>query len=167
MAQPPARAYSARRAPCTQRFAQPRDAEPGGRVAEWFKAAVLKTAVGSRPPWVRIPPRPPPLACRCAERPRVIALRIPLSPKWMGACYAEHVGEIIRIVHFHPTFSLGGKEARTVHLMNAFGGAAEHVIVVANRREMSARDAIHPSIKVDFPARAPRLRGAPGLGRLK
>ena len=29
-----------------------------GRVAEWFKAAVLKTAVGSRPPWVRIPPRP-------------------------------------------------------------------------------------------------------------
>jgi hypothetical protein len=29
-------------------------------VAEWFKAAVLKTAVGSRPPWVRIPPCPPP-----------------------------------------------------------------------------------------------------------
>jgi hypothetical protein len=29
-------------------------------VAEWFKAAVLKTAVGSRPPWVRIPPHPPP-----------------------------------------------------------------------------------------------------------
>src|SRR5687768_13422707 len=30
-----------------------------GWVAEWFKAAVLKTAVGSRPPWVRIPPHPP------------------------------------------------------------------------------------------------------------
>jgi hypothetical protein len=30
-----------------------------GQVAEWFKAAVLKTAVGSRPPWVRIPPCPP------------------------------------------------------------------------------------------------------------
>jgi hypothetical protein len=28
-------------------------------VAEWFKAAVLKTAVGESPPWVRIPPRPP------------------------------------------------------------------------------------------------------------
>ena len=28
-------------------------------MAEWFKAAVLKTAVGSRPPWVRMPPRPP------------------------------------------------------------------------------------------------------------
>jgi hypothetical protein len=36
--------------------------EPGnghGRVAEWFKAAVLKTAVGASPPWVRIPPLPP------------------------------------------------------------------------------------------------------------
>ena|GEM_PF-6919263 len=30
-----------------------------GRVAEWFKAAVLKTAVGESPPWVRIPPLPP------------------------------------------------------------------------------------------------------------
>jgi len=28
-------------------------------VAEWLKAAVLKTAEGSRPPWVRIPPCPP------------------------------------------------------------------------------------------------------------
>ena len=35
-----------------------------GRVAEWFKAAVLKTAVGESPPWVRIPPRPP---CTCRE----------------------------------------------------------------------------------------------------
>src|SRR6185437_11401740 len=33
-----------------------------GQVAEWFKAAVLKTAVGASPPWVRIPPRPPALA---------------------------------------------------------------------------------------------------------
>ena len=30
-----------------------------GRVAEWFKAAVLKTAVGATLPWVRIPPLPP------------------------------------------------------------------------------------------------------------
>jgi hypothetical protein len=30
-----------------------------GRVAERFKALVLKTSVGSRPPWVRIPPLPP------------------------------------------------------------------------------------------------------------
>ena len=34
-----------------------------GRVAEWFKAAVLKTAVGASPPWVRIPPLPPVAVC--------------------------------------------------------------------------------------------------------
>ena len=32
---------------------------PQGQVAEWFKAAVLKTAVGGSSPWVRIPPCPP------------------------------------------------------------------------------------------------------------
>lgn len=32
---------------------------PHGQVAEWFKAAVLKTAVGASSPWVRIPPCPP------------------------------------------------------------------------------------------------------------
>src|SRR5919206_178390 len=36
-----------------------RCAEQNGWVAEWFKAAVLKTAVGASPPWVRIPPHPP------------------------------------------------------------------------------------------------------------
>ena len=35
------------------------DKRANGEVAEWFKAAVLKTAVGSRSPWVRIPPSPP------------------------------------------------------------------------------------------------------------
>ncbi len=29
-----------------------------GEVAEWSKAAVLKTAVPARVPWVRIPPSP-------------------------------------------------------------------------------------------------------------
>ena len=29
-------------------------------MAEWFKAAVLKTAVVAIPPWVRIPLSPPP-----------------------------------------------------------------------------------------------------------
>ena len=32
-----------------------------GRVAEWFKAAVLKTARGASPSWVRIPPLPLPM----------------------------------------------------------------------------------------------------------
>ena len=33
----------------------------------------------------------------------------------------------VRILHCHSTFSLGGKEARAVRLMNAFGDAAEHI----------------------------------------
>ena len=34
-----------------------------GRVAEWFKAPVLKTGRGSAPSWVRIPPLPPHAGC--------------------------------------------------------------------------------------------------------
>ena len=37
----------------------------------------------------------------------------------------------VRILHCHSTFSLGGKEARAVRLMNAFGDAAEHAILSA------------------------------------
>src|SRR3954451_1770665 len=33
--------------------------DAAGRVAEWFKAPVLKTGVPARVPWVRIPPLPP------------------------------------------------------------------------------------------------------------
>src|SRR5262245_21765292 len=33
-----------------------------GRVAEWFKAPVLKTGRGATLSWVRIPPRPPRLS---------------------------------------------------------------------------------------------------------
>ena len=40
------------------RFAKPL-ASKDGRVAEWFKAPVLKTGVPARVPWVRIPPLPP------------------------------------------------------------------------------------------------------------
>jgi hypothetical protein len=39
-----------------------------GEMAEWFKAAVLKTAVGVSLPWVRIPLSPPPIKKRPAGR---------------------------------------------------------------------------------------------------
>ena len=48
----------------------------------------------------------------------------------------------VRILHCHSTFSLGGKEARAVRLMNAFGDAAEHVVLSAMPGAASARDAI-------------------------
>jgi glycosyltransferase involved in cell wall biosynthesis len=72
----------------------------------------------------------------------------------------------VRILHAHSTFSLGGKEARAVRLMNAFGDAAEHVILSGMPGQLSARSAIDPGIKVDFPADAPSLTGRPGLARL-
>lgn len=69
-----------------------------------------------------------------------------------------------RILHCHSTFLLGGKEARAVRLMNAFGDAAEHVVLSAVPDALAARDAIDPGIRVDFPgeAAAPSLRGKPG-----
>jgi glycosyltransferase involved in cell wall biosynthesis len=72
----------------------------------------------------------------------------------------------VRILHAHSTFSLGGKEARAVQLMNAFGDAAQHTILSGMPDALSAREAIAPSIKVDFPEDAPSLTGRPGLRRL-
>ena len=72
----------------------------------------------------------------------------------------------IRILHCHSTFSLGGKEARAVRLMNAFGDAAEHAVVSAMPDRLAARDAIAKGIKVSFPADAPPLAGTPTPMRL-
>ncbi|HYG47039.1 MAG TPA: glycosyltransferase [Allosphingosinicella sp.] len=72
----------------------------------------------------------------------------------------------VRILHAHSTFGHGGKEARAVQLMNAFGSAAEHEVISASPRELGARDALAPAVKADFPADAPPLAGMPGLPRL-
>jgi glycosyltransferase involved in cell wall biosynthesis len=72
----------------------------------------------------------------------------------------------VRILHAHSTFGRGGKEARAVRLMNAFGAAAEHVVISASPRELGARDALAPEIKAEFPADSPPLTGLPGLPRL-
>ena len=71
-------------------------------------------------------------------------------------------GAPLNILHCHSTFALGGKEARAVRLMNAFGGAARHTILTAVPDALSARDAIDHGIAVDFPADAPSLIGRPG-----
>lgn len=72
----------------------------------------------------------------------------------------------IRILHCHSTFALGGKEARAVRLMNAFGAAAEHVVLSAMPDSLSAREAIARGVSVDFPADAPPLAGGPSPMRL-
>ena len=72
----------------------------------------------------------------------------------------------VRILHLHSTFALGGKEARAVRLMNAFGDAAEHTVVSSMPGQLSAREAIERRIKVEYPSDAPPLSGRPGLLRL-
>jgi L-malate glycosyltransferase len=74
----------------------------------------------------------------------------------------------LRILHCHSTFSLGGKEARAVRLMNVFGDRATHTILSAVPDSMDARDAIDPSVAVSFPGdAAPPLYGKPSPGRYR
>ncbi|HEX8378992.1 MAG TPA: glycosyltransferase [Allosphingosinicella sp.] len=72
----------------------------------------------------------------------------------------------VRILHAHSTFGHGGKEARAVQLMNAFGAAAEHSVISASPGEVGAAKALDPALRVEFPCSAPPLSGAPGLPRL-
>lgn len=73
----------------------------------------------------------------------------------------------LAILHCHSTFSLGGKEARAVRLMNAFGMQARHTIISAMPDQLGARKAIDAHISVDFPieTRAPALHGKPSPAR--
>src|SRR3546814_5526943 len=73
----------------------------------------------------------------------------------------------IRILHLHSSFSLGGKEARAVRLMNLMEDRAHHTILSAMPDALGARDAIAPGIRVDFPKDAPPLHGRPSLPRYR
>ncbi len=79
---------------------------------------------------------------------------------------SESGGAALRVLHCHSTFSAGGKEVRSVRLMNAFGAAMEHTIVSAEPDAMGARALITPEIKVRFPNDFPSLKGLPTPGRL-
>lgn len=70
----------------------------------------------------------------------------------------------VRILHLHSTFSLGGKEARAVRLMNEWGASAAHVILSAVPDALGAREAIASDISFTIPAagEAPSLIGKPG-----
>ncbi|ANI76863.1 MULTISPECIES: glycosyltransferase [Sphingobium] len=71
-----------------------------------------------------------------------------------------------RLLHVHGSFSLGGKEARAVRLMNLWGDRAQHMIVSAAPQSMGARAAIDPSVAVSFPE-PPALTGRPGPLRFR
>jgi glycosyltransferase involved in cell wall biosynthesis len=71
----------------------------------------------------------------------------------------------VHILHVHSTFALGGKEARAVRLMNAFGDAARHTIVSAMPDQLGARDAIASGIRYEIAQNPPSLTGKPSIGR--
>ncbi len=73
----------------------------------------------------------------------------------------------VRLLHLHSSFSLGGKEARAVRLMNLMGSRARHTILSAVPEALGARDAIDPGIDVAFPTDAPPLFGKPGPARYR
>jgi len=71
----------------------------------------------------------------------------------------------IHILHLHSTFNLGGKEARAVRLMNAFGDRARHTIVSAMPDQLAARDSIEPGIRYEIAQNPPPLSGRPSIKR--
>lgn len=77
------------------------------------------------------------------------------------------MNEPARLLHLHSSFSLGGKEARAVRLMNLMGPRARHVVLSAVPEALGARDAIDLAVTVEFPQDAPPLHGKPGLARYR
>ena len=73
----------------------------------------------------------------------------------------------VKILHVHSTFALGGKEARAVALMNAFGDRARHVVLSSVPGALAAREAIGPGIDAAFPGDAPPLTGPPSVARFR
>jgi glycosyltransferase involved in cell wall biosynthesis len=71
----------------------------------------------------------------------------------------------IHILHLHSTFNLGGKEARAVRLMNAFGDKARHTIVSAMPDQLAAREMIAKGIKYEIAQDPPPLSGKPSVKR--
>src|SRR3546814_4362366 len=90
---------------------------------------------------------------RCARGHRRLARRPARLVTKAPATRRDHP---LRILHLHSSFSLGGKEARAVRLMNLMEDRAHHIILSAMPDALGARDAIAPGIRVDFPKDAPR-----------
>ena len=73
----------------------------------------------------------------------------------------------LNILHMHSSFDLGGKEARAVRLMNAFGDRARHTIVSGMSEQLSARDAIAKGIAYEIAQNPPPLTGRPSVARFE
>lgn len=72
-----------------------------------------------------------------------------------------------RLLHLHSTFNLGGKEARCVQLINAFGDAFEHEIVSGMPEQVGAMALIESGVPARLRDDFPLLSGPLGLARLR
>ena len=73
----------------------------------------------------------------------------------------------VRILHLHSSFDLGGKEARAVRLMAAWGDRAVHTIVSGVPEMIGARDAIPQGIRYEIAQDPPPLTGKPSVARFE
>ena len=71
----------------------------------------------------------------------------------------------VNILHLHSSFSLGGKEARAVRLMNLLGDRARHTVVSGVPDQLGARDAIASGINYEIAQNPPPLTGRPSVAR--
>ncbi|MBB3033172.1 glycosyltransferase family 4 protein [Alteriqipengyuania lutimaris] len=71
-----------------------------------------------------------------------------------------------RVLHLHSTFAAGGKELRSVQLINAFGSKLAHAIVSADPNNYGAAAHIAKGRDVRYPRDFPSLKGKPWPGRL-
>lgn len=73
----------------------------------------------------------------------------------------------VNILHLHSSFSLGGKEARAVRLMNAFGDTARHTIASGVPDALGARESIAKGIRYEIAQSPPPLTGKPSVSRFE
>ena len=74
--------------------------------------------------------------------------------------------KVPKILHLHSTFDAGGKELRTVQLINAWGRDVDHAIVSGDLDKRGAARLIGKKPRIGWP-KFPSLTGKPTLGRLK
>lgn len=71
------------------------------------------------------------------------------------------------VLHLQSTFAPGGKERRTVDLINAFGKGLKHTIVSAIPDQLGAAEGIARGVAIKLQPEFPSLKGAPLPGRLQ
>ncbi|MXP08889.1 glycosyltransferase [Pseudoblastomonas halimionae] len=73
----------------------------------------------------------------------------------------------LKVLHLHSSFDVGGKEMRSVRLMEAFGRKLDQTVVSAEPGALSAGHGMKKSVSVRYPADFPPLKGRPTPGRLQ